>query len=213
MQIIDLTHPISPDISIFPGDEAPIITDTATIANCGYQTKQLTLSSHTGTHIDAPAHLISGAKTLDQFPAHHFVGRALVLNCLDIAGEISLSHLERHIAGQKAEFILLLTGWDRHWQTEAYCHNFPVLSIEAAKWLAALELKGVGIDCLSIDHPDSTELANHHRFLEKEIVIIENLTNLACMPSTISQLYCLPLLISASDAAPARVIAVTPACA
>ena len=88
--------------------------------------------------------------------------------------------------------------------------GFPVLSIEAAAWLASFHLKGIGLDAISIDHPTSAQLPNHRCFLSKEIVIIENMTNLAAIPSKACQLYCLPLLITGSDAAPARVVAAMP---
>lgn len=210
MTIIDLSHSIQPNISVYPGDEAPIITNMATIAQNGYQAKRLIFNTHTGTHIDAPAHLIPKAKTLDQFPAQHFVGQALIVDCRTVQHAISRQHLESQINHDEAEFILLLTGWDRHWQTKTYLSGFPVLSPTAAKWLAGLGIKGIGLDCLSLDKPESTELPNHRCFLEKEIVIIENLTNLNTIANTICQLYCLPLLVTASDAAPARVIAIIP---
>jgi len=207
MRIIDLTHPLQPDISVYPGDEAPVVTSTATIARDGYQTQRLTISTHAGTHIDAPAHLIPRAKTLDQFPASHFQGRAVVVDCRSVQGEISRRHLEPLLTSRHAEFILLLTGWDRHWRTDAYLTGFPVLSMPAAEWLAGLSLKGIGLDAISIDHPDSSQLPNHRLFLGKEIVIIENLTNLATIPDPACHLYCLPMLIANSDGAPARVVA------
>jgi len=208
MRIIDLTHPLQPDISVYPGDEAPVITTTATIGLDGYRTKRLTVSTHSGTHIDAPAHLMPRAKTLDQFPASHFQGRAVVVDCRDVQGEISRRYLEPLITPLDAEFILLLTGWDRHWRTEAYLTGFPVLSVQTAEWMAGLSLKGIGLDAISIDHPDSSQLPNHRHFLGKDIVIIENLANLASIPCPACHLYCLPLLITKTDGAPARVVAV-----
>jgi kynurenine formamidase len=207
MPIFDLTHPIQPDISVYPGDETPVITSTATIDHDGYQAHRLTFTTHSGTHIDAPAHILPKAKTLDQFPASHFQGRALVVDCRDLQGEISRATLEPLLTGQEVEFILLLTGWDRHWRTDAYLSGFPILSVEAAQWLANLNLKGIGLDALSIDQPNSIQLPNHRSFLAKEIVIIENLTKLATIPNPTCQLYCLPLLISGTDGAPARVFA------
>lgn len=210
MTIIDLTHPIQPDISTYPGDLAPVITATATIDRDGYQAHCLTITTHTGTHIDAPAHLLPQARTLDQFPASHFQGRALVVDCQTVSGEISRSYLESRLAPQEADFILLLTGWDRYWRRAAYLGGYPVLTLEAAEWLTSFSLKGIGLDTISIDHPNSAQLPNHRCFLSKGIVIIENLTNLAAIPGPACQLYCLPLLISASDGAPARVIAIVP---
>jgi kynurenine formamidase len=211
MGIIDLTHPLPAGVSVYPGDKAPVFARTATIADDGYQASELCLGTHTGTHLDAPAHLLPGGKTIDQFPASHFLGRALVIDCRDLPGVISRRHLEARARPREAEFILLLTGWDRYWGTAAYLRGFPVLSPAAAAWLASFSLKGIGLDAISIDPLDSTKLPNHRCFLEQGMVIIENLTNLAALPGVGCQLSCLPLLITGSDAAPARVVATVPA--
>jgi arylformamidase len=206
MRIIDLTHPIEPGMPVYPGDEPPVITTTATIDRDGYQTQRLILTTHTGTHLDAPAHLIPLAKTLDQFPVSHFQGPARVVDCRGVQGEITLPHLEPLTRLQGAEFILILTGWDRHWGTAAYFTGFPVLSREAALWLAALPFKGIGVDAASIDHPDVDTLTNHRSFLEREILIIENLAHLDAITDRPCHLSCLPLPITQADGAPARVI-------
>ena len=76
MKIIDLTHSISPRMPVYPGTEPPIFIQGCSIDEIGFLEKKITLYSHTGTHIDAPAHLIKGSKTLDQLPVEHFQGRA-----------------------------------------------------------------------------------------------------------------------------------------
>lgn len=210
MPIIDLTQPIHPGMPVYPGDEPPTITTTATISREGYQVQHLTLTSHTGTHLDAPAHLIPGGMTLDRFPVSHFQGQALVVECRQVQGEILLAHLEPLARLQGAEFILLRTGWDRYWGQERYFTGYPVLSHDAAALLASLPLKGIGVDAISLDSPDATLLPNHHAFLAQDMVIIENLTHLDAIPDQACQLYCLPLAIAAADGAPARVIACLP---
>jgi kynurenine formamidase len=208
MPIIDLTHPIHPGMPVYPGDDAPTITTLATIACQGYLARGLTLTTHTGTHLDAPAHLIPGGKTLDQFPISHFQGTAQVVDCRAVAGEITLAHLAPLDRLRQAQFILILTGWDRFWGQAAYFTGYPVLSREAALWLAQLPINGIGVDTISIDPAAATLLPNHHAFLERDQVIIENLTQLATIPGGACQLYCLPLAITAADGAPARVAAV-----
>lgn len=211
MPIIDLTHPIEPDMPVYPGDEQPEIATTATIDQDGHQARRLTLTTHLGTHLDAPAHLLPRGRTLDQFPASHFQGPARVVDCRQVQGEITLAHLEPLASLREADFILLLTGWDRHWRTAAYFTDFPVLSAQAAEWLAQLPIKGLGLDAISIDLLGAAQLPNHRRFLGQDKVIIENLTRLDAIPGQVCQLYCLPLLITAADGAPARVIAVVSA--
>lgn len=208
MPIIDLSHAIEPEMSVYPGDGPPVITITATIAHEGYLAQRLTLTTHSGTHLDAPAHLIARARTLDQFPASHFQGPARVVDCREVEGEIGLQHLEPLARLRQAEFVLLLTGWDRHWRTAAYGTGFPVLSPAAAAWLAGLPIKGIGVDTLSVDYPTAAGFPNHHRFLGQDKIIIENLANLDAIPGQACQLYCLPLPLKAADGAPARVIAI-----
>lgn len=207
MSIIDLTHPIEPGMPVYPGDEEPAITTTATIAKDGYQAQRLILTTHTGTHIDAPAHLIPGGKTLDQFPAAHLQGKTRVVDCRGVQGEITLSRLEPLARLHEAEFILILTGWDRHWGTDGYFTGYPVLAREAALWLAALPIKGIGVDTISLDPPRAESLANHRAFLDRGKLIIENLTHLEDIADQTCRLYCLPLPIAHADGAPARVIA------
>ncbi len=210
MPIFDLTHPIEPEMPVYPGDEQPAVTTTATIGQDGYQVRRLTLTTHTGTHLDAPAHLLPGGRTLDQFPVDHFQGPARVVDCRAVQGEITLVHLEPLASLREAEFVLLLTGWARHWGTAAYFTGYPTLSAEAADWLAQLPIKGLGLDAISIDPPGSALLPNHRRFLAQNKVIIENLTHLDAIPGQVCHLYCLPLPLTAADGAPARVIAVVP---
>lgn len=207
MTIIDLTHPLSPGMPIYPGDQEPTFSTVASVDTHGYLAQQFRITTHTGTHIDAPAHCLAGAKTLDQFPASHFVGQAQVLDCRQARGEIALCHLTPLGAPLTTDFLLILTGWDRYWGEEKYFTDFPVLSAQAAKWLSTQPIKGIGIDAPSIDAPDATDLPNHHQLLGRDIVIIENLTCLDLIHDGRCQLYCLPLRVTASDAAPARVIA------
>lgn len=207
MAIIDLTQRMETGMPVYPGDPAPAFTPVANFDTHGYWARQITITTHTGTHIDAPAHCLAGGKTLDQFPASHFIGRALVIDCRQVTGEISLSHLEPFGPSLNTDFLLILTAWDRYWGEETYFAGFPVLSPQAVAWLAAQKIKGIGIDAPSVDAADAADLANHCQLLGHDIVIIENLTHLDAIPGGRCQLHCLPLLIVGTDAAPARVIA------
>lgn len=211
MPTIDLSQPLNAGLSIYPGDRTPRITPIATLNHDGYRAKWLELGSHSGTHIDAPAHLLAAGKTLDQFPAHQFHGQAQIIDCRQAVGVITLPFLQERLPSSMGiEFILLQTGWCQHWGTAAYLTGFPILTAEASLWLSTFPLKGIGIDAISLDPTASSKLPNHHCFLEKDILLIENLTNLAQIPRSSCQLICLPLLICDSDGAPARVLATVP---
>jgi len=208
MPTIDLSHPLNAELSLYPGDRTPRITQIATLNHDGYRAKWLELGSHSGTHIDAPAHLLAAGKTLDQFPAHHFQGQARIIDCRQAVDVITLPFLQARLPSSRGiEFILLQTGWCQHWGTTAYLTGFPILTDEASLWLTTLPLKGIGIDAISLDPTASSNLPNHHYFLEKDILLLENLANLSQVPRPSCHLVCLPLLIRDSDGAPARILA------
>ena len=81
MTVIDLTHTIREDMPVYPGMETPRLETVSTYETDYFKESRMTLYTHTGTHMDPPAHLYPGKKTLDQFPADQFIGKALVIDC------------------------------------------------------------------------------------------------------------------------------------
>jgi len=108
---------------------------------------------------------------------------------------------------KKNDFILLYTGWYKKWGQKSYFNNFPVLSTEAAQWIAEFSLKGIGVDMISVDRTDTRSFPIHRIFLEKNILIIENLTALEELVGKDFTFSCFPLKIENSDGAPARAVA------
>jgi kynurenine formamidase len=210
MEVIDFTHPLHPGMPVFPGEPGPAFRNIAEMGNQGYRVKWLEMGSHSGTHMDAPAHLISDGKTLDQLPVSHFSGKATILAIPPDTRQISIDFV-RQFAGSigKADYILLNTGWSRHWGEESYFRDFPVLSEEAASWLVSHSLKGVGMDTISADPVESSALTIHRIILNAGMVIIENL----CFPerSYPENLFfcCFPLKITEADGSPVRAMAFT----
>ncbi len=209
MKTIDLSHTISTGMAVYPGTEPPEFSDQCTIDSDGFYEKKITMFSHTGTHIDAPSHILKKAKSLDKLPISSFTGKAYVLD---------FSHLQKTVITyqdmacykpllKKSDFILLYTGWYQKWGESAYFKNFPVLSTEAATWIAEFSLKGIGVDTISVDRTDIRSFPIHRIFLEKNILIIENLTALEELLNIDFTLFCFPLKIENSDGAPARAVA------
>ena len=81
MKVIDLTHTISETMPVYPGTEQPRLTPANSYEKDGFKETLLSMYSHTGTHVDPPAHLFAGRTTLDAFPVNQFVGRAVVIDC------------------------------------------------------------------------------------------------------------------------------------
>lgn len=209
MKIIDLSHTISPGMPVYPGTEPPTFFTACTIEGTGFLEKKITLYSHTGTHMDAPAHIIPGAKTLDKMPPDRFMGKGAVI---DLAGNggltIDIELLKPHQGRiERCEFLLFHTSWADLWGKEDYLTGYPVLSRDAATWLAGFPLKGIGADTISADGPESGTFPNHTILLERGIVIIENLTNLGALPDGEFDFCCFPLKIENADGSPVRAVA------
>ena len=209
MRIIDLSHPLKPGMPVYPGTEPPLFEVGCTIAGDGFLERKITFFSHTGTHIDAPAHIFEDGDTLDRMPLERFHGPGCVVNVADLGSPtIETADLEKHqqmIAG--SDFLLIRTGWSRFWGTAAYFENYPVLSVAAADWLCRFDLKGIGLDAISADVAGSKNLPVHHRLLGRGIVIVENLTNLAALSGLDFTFSCLPLKIEQADGSPVRAVA------
>jgi kynurenine formamidase len=208
--LVDLSHPIEESMPFFPGTEPPKIVDSFTIPGNGFAEKGLRLLSHTGTHVDAPCHLLAGAATLDELGPGHFYGPGRVLDVSHVLGRpIAIADLRREEAAiAAADFVLLHSGWHRYWGEAGYFGAYPVLSPEAAAWLSGFGLKGVGVDTVSLDEVDSTALVVHRTFLAKNIVLVENLANLKTLIGRNFIFSCLPLRIAGGDGSPVRAVAI-----
>lgn len=209
MRCIDLSHAIAGGMPVFPGTAAPEIGTVTTLEGDGFVETRITLTSHVGTHVDAPAHMLPEGRALDHFGPDTFVGPAVVLDLsgrapapVDIA---TLAPFESRLHG--CAFALLATGWSRYWGEAAYFEGYPTLTPAAARWLAAFALKGVGVDAPSVDTPSAAAFPVHRVFLGRETLIVENLTHLEQLPDAVFTFVCLPLPLAASDGAPVRAVA------
>ena len=211
MKIIDLTHMISPEMPVYPGTEGPKFEPANTYERDGFKETKLSMYSHTGTHMDPPAHLFAGRTTLDQFEVSQFVGSACVIDCQELkAGErITMAHVNRNRENaDRAEFLLFNTGWDRYWGKEEYFGDYPYIDGETAEYIVKGQKKGVGLDVIGLDPIADEGLTLHRKLLKgNEIVIIENLTNLDRLGRELFTFCALPLRHMDADGSPIRAIA------
>lgn len=206
--VIDLSHLISEGMPVYPGCLPPSIRQANTVAKDGFAEKQVDIYTHTGTHIDAPAHMLEGAPTLDRLDAGHFVGPACVV---EVSGHAVIGRdlLEAHAPElDDCDFILFHTGWDRNWGQPDYFAGFPVLDREAVRWLAGRGLKGVGFDAISVDPVGVSEFSNHLILFRAGMISIENLTGLGPLVGRRFLFSCLPLRLEAADGCPVRAVAI-----
>ncbi len=207
MGVFDLTHTIRPDMPVFPGTPAPVLQPAASLETAGFRETSLTLTSHTGTHMDAPAHLLPHGATLDAYPMDRLIGRGFLLDCRGRAIEPPLL---AEIPPEQARdaFLLLHTGWWKNWDSQAYFQDAPYLPPTTASAIVGLGFRGVGIDGPSVDPVSSASLPSHHILLAAGLLILENLTRLDQLSAAPFTLFALPLPFLHGDGAPARVIAV-----
>lgn len=208
-QIIDLTHIMTEDMPVYPGCAHPGLS---VVFEYDCQVTQLDISSHTGTHMDAPGHLFPERTMLDQFPASQFCGPALVIDCTELkAGDkITMEFIDRVKAmADEAEFILFYTGWSKYWGSREYFGDFPYIDDEVIDYLKSSRKKGVGVDVIGVD-PISDEALTVHRklFFDSEIVVIENLANLDKVGIELFMFFALPIKFANADGSPIRAIAV-----
>jgi kynurenine formamidase len=212
MKIIDLTHTISANMPVYPGTERPKLEVANTYEESGFKETLLTMFSHTGTHMDSPAHLFAKRTTLDSFKVEQFVGKGLVINCSDLqeGQRITMKYIEEvKEEADKAEFILFYTGWDKHWGTSSYFGDYPYITEEVAEYLIKSKKKGVGLDVIGIDPISDENLTIHKKlFAETDIVVIENLTCLDQVGDKLFKFCALPIKFENSDGAPIRAIAI-----
>ncbi|NRY59624.1 cyclase family protein [Clostridium beijerinckii] len=212
MKVIDLTHSISENMPVYPGTEKPKLEVASTYEKDGFKETLLTMFSHTGTHMDSPAHLFSQRTTLDSFNAEQFVGKGIVVDCSNLkeGQKITMKYIEAvKEKADIAQYILFYTGWDKYWGTDTYFGNYPYITEEVAEYLINSKKKGVGIDVIGIDPIKDENLTIHKKlFAETDIVVIENLTSLDKVGSDIFTFCALPIKFKHSDGAPIRAIAI-----
>ncbi len=205
MKVYDLTHTIKNDMPVYPGTEQPQLTTACTIEEAGYRETLLHMFSHTGTHMDAPAHMLLDGAPLDSYGTDKFTGTAVVVDCRGET-DISLPLLQRYDL-DGVDFVLFCTGWDKKWGTPDYYEGFPCLTPDAAAYLATLSLKGVGEDSISLDPCGSVDFPNHITLLRADFVNTENLAGLDALIGRRFTFVTLPLKFENSDGCSCRAIA------
>lgn len=211
MNLVDLTHIIDSDIPVFPGDTPPKLSNHCTWEKDGFLESRLDISSHTGTHIDAPAHMLKNGKTLERFSLESFTGKGIVADIssksLQNINIDDIIFLEKFRG--KIDFILFNTGWSSFWKDTRYLKDFPGLTAETAGWLTSFHLKGIGIDTISIDRINSRDYSVHKILMEQNLLIIENLTNLKKIAGDIFTFFCMPVKFKQADGSPVRAFGIT----
>ena len=209
MKIYDISLTITPDLPVWPGDPSPMRERVSKIEEgSSANVSILSMSAHTGTHVDAPYHFVADGKTVEQMALETLVGPCQVVEIpaeCDVVDEDTLAQ-----AGIEAgmERVLLKTRNSRYWAQPKlpFQENFVAVSPDGARYLVARGVKLIGIDYSSVAQ-FIDPVPTHQILLNQEMVILEGI-NLLDVPAGKYNLYCLPLKLGGSDGAPARAILV-----
>ena len=210
MNIYDLTRPFDSAMPVWPGDPALEISVEKYVLRDGYRLRKITFGTHFSTHFDAPAHVLSTGKFLDDFPIEIFFGRTWLadLGTLPPRTRISAEMLEpfaEHF--RPGARILLRTGWD-FGKDGDYFRDAPFLSEQAAEWVADRKIAILGLDFASPDAFDDENVPSHRALARGNVLILENLWNLSQLPTSKPfRLTAFPLSLTRTEAAPVRVTA------
>ncbi|MCF8237115.1 MAG: cyclase family protein [Saprospiraceae bacterium] len=171
--IIELGHPLSGQIPTYPGDPPLRFSRLSNVRQDGYALHQISGTAHSGTHLDAPAHFLEAGMAIDGYPASHWMGRAMLM---DVKGQATIDQADLdQVRSANLDFLLFRTGWDQFYNTSQYFDQHPVFCESFALQLAALSLKGIGMD---LPGPDLEPYPIHPILFNAGMVIIENMTNL-----------------------------------
>jgi len=212
MKIIDLTLTVSDKIPTFPGSPQPSFIPWENVKEDGYNLELLFLSTHTGTHVDAPYHFLEKGAKIHEISLKKLVSEAVLIKSKKKGGEsitkIDIQKFEKK-HGKIASFssVIFYTGWQRNLQKKYYFTKNPGLSVSAAKYLASKKINLVGVDSPSIDLGKDSKFSVHQIFAKKGILIVENLANLEKIKPAKFHLVVLPLKLKNATGSPVRAIA------
>ncbi|ERN52299.1 cyclase family protein [Alkalihalophilus marmarensis] len=199
MKMYDVTGAINEGMTVYKNkpEKQPKLN---TITN-GYVTEtRLDLDVHTGTHIDAPLHMVTDGDTFETIPLDNLVGQCKVLDLTEVENSVSKVDLEGfHI--QKGDFVLLKT---KNSFEETFNFDFIFLAQDGAEYLSELGIRGVGIDSLGIERSQEGH-PTHKTLFANNIIIIEGL-RLKEIEQGQYFMVAAPLKLMGTDASPARVL-------
>jgi arylformamidase len=210
--LIDLSHTVEHGLVTYKGLPAPVICDFLSreqsrgvyAPGTEFHIGKIEMVANTGTYVDSPFHRYADGKDLSELPLESLAdldgivvrhsGRAIpraAFGDLDLRGKAVLVH----------------TGWDRHWATEAYFEGHPFLTADAARHLVDSGVALAGIDSLNIDDTADLSRPAHSILLGAGIPITEHLCNLAALPERGFRFFAVPVKVKRFGTFPVRAFA------
>lgn len=213
---VDLTQPFHEEIHHSSAQPPPSFETLADVRDSGINVQRYCATTHVGTHVDAPRHVVPGGATIDDLALDCFVGEGVVLDVRrDAPEELVVDDIEAATGADEiraGDIVVFYTGWSEKCQYSEY-RRYPWLSAAVAEWLVSREVELVGIDTPSPDRPRAlrpdewTAYPVHRTLLENGVLIAENLANLAAVAGDRVEFYGFPIKMRDGDGAPARFVA------
>jgi kynurenine formamidase len=211
VRILDLTHPLSDEMPVYPGLPRPSFAPIARIESDGYAMSRYELLNHIGTHVDAPSHLVAGGDTLDEIALERLICDAVTIDLsAREPGPLPRAELEPHLeAIRPGDLVFINSGNAVNYGAEAYWTGWSYPDADASRALIERGISGIGFDGPSADPVDTTDYGLHRIWLGAGRLILENLANLDRLPPR-APVVIAPMKVSAANGAPVRALALLP---
>jgi arylformamidase len=219
MRVIDLTMRITPSIRVYPGSPQPSFIPWSKFDRHGYDSEAMFMSTHTGTHVDAPSHFKPGLASIDMISSDRLICSAVLIRAEKSANQLIEEQDLDNYQIREGDAAVIATGWEKRSGSRNYMSENPGLSKQAARYLARKRVNAVAIDCPSIDGGADSRFIAHNILLSCNILVVENLCNLNrvrssrrsrsknSMSSATFTLIISPLKLGGATGSPARVLA------
>jgi len=214
-KLIDLSHVIEDGMITYTGLPGPVISDhmgreesrSHYAAGTTFQIGKIEMVANTGTYIDAPFHRFAEGIDLSGLK---------MASIANLDGIVIRVDQDRQSIGEELfkgnEFqgkaVLIHTGWDRHWRTDAYFENHPFLARNAAEFLKSAGAALVGIDSLNIDDTTDGSRPAHSILLQAGVPIVEHMCHLDALPQSGFKFFAVPAPVKGMGSFPVRAFAI-----
>jgi kynurenine formamidase len=215
-RFIDLSHTIEDGMITYKGLPAPLICDHLSreasravyAPGTEFQIGRITMVANTGTYIDSPFHRYADGADIADFELAAIASLdGLVVDVTGMSGR-AIGRSAFTALDVRGKAVLVRTGWDAHWRTDAYFEGHPFLTADAARHLRDAGARLVGIDSLNIDDTADAARPVHTTLLGAGIPIVEHLCNLGALPASGFRFSAVPPKVRGIGTFPVRAFAI-----
>ena len=211
-RFVDCSHTVENGMVTYKGLPAPIICDylsrEASRARYApgyeFQIGKIEMVANTGTYVDSPFHRYEHGKDLSELPLTSLANLDCLIARIAPDADRHIDKLPFSEDQVRGRAVLVQTGWDRHWRTDAYHERHPHLTGELAEWLVKAGAALVGIDSFNIDSTDTGERPVHSILLKHDIPIAEHLCGLSAAPERGGKFFAVPVKVKGFGTFPVR---------